>query len=144
MLNPLALLLRNEDWDPQRMEVYAARALGKICEGGLELARRHGAMLVNYRELPLAMFGRVARHFELGLEQVPGMLEKSQRNAKSPGEPFSADSAAKQLSASEAMRTVAETYLRPVYLRLEAERALQLEAESTPEGELPDPRSQAR
>ena len=82
MLNPLALLLRNEDWNPQHMEVYGARALAKICEGGLELALRHRAMLVNYQELPHAMFSRVARQFKLGLEQIPAMLEKSQHNAR--------------------------------------------------------------
>ncbi len=130
MLNPLALMLQRNDWDPQQLEVYCARALAKICEGGLVAAQRYGAKLVNYEELPLAMFGRLFRQLNLGLEQIPAMLEKSQRNAKSPQEPFAADAKTKRDEATERVRTVTEEYLRPVFRLLELERGRQLEAEA--------------
>jgi hypothetical protein len=130
MLNPLALMLRREDWEPQQMEVYCARALEKICEGGLVAAKRHGAMLVNYEELPLAMFGRLFHHMGLGVEQIPTMLENSQRNAKSPQEPFASDTKTKQAAATERVRAATERYLRPVFQRLELERQEQVKVEA--------------
>ncbi len=126
MLNPLALLLERRDWDPQRREVYCARALQKICEGGLRAARKQGAMLLNYEELPLAMFGRVLRKLGLGLEVIGGMMEKSQRDAKSPGEVFVGDSAEKREEASVEVRGAAEEYLRGIYGELERERVGQV------------------
>ena len=65
------------------------------------------------------------------MEQIPAMLEKSQHDAKSPGQPFTPDTRTKQAEAAEEVRSVAEQYLRPVYLRLEQERSRQLEIQSS-------------
>ncbi|MDE1160658.1 MAG: sulfotransferase [Acidobacteriaceae bacterium] len=122
LLHPLILGLQQEDWQPQALEVYCARALQNICEAGVVAAERYGALLLNFTELPAAMFGRVARHFDLRLEDFPAMLEQSRRNAKEPMMPFVSDSSEKRASASLQVKAATETYLRDVYERLEAAR----------------------
>ncbi|MFC6646288.1 sulfotransferase [Granulicella cerasi] len=126
MLHPSALRLEQGAWKPDAREVYSARALAGFYEGGLIAAQQHGAMLVNFNELPAAMFSRISRHFDLRLEDMPVMLEQSLRNAKTPGMPFVADSEEKRNSARDAVREATETYLRDVYLRLEEARNAQL------------------
>jgi hypothetical protein len=88
-------------------------------------AERHGrSMLVEYRELPDAVAGRIAPLF--GIEVTPGdlvaMTEMAARDAKNPFVAFGGDSAAKQGHASERVREAAEQWAQPWYQMLESYR----------------------
>lgn len=123
LLHPAALRMDWADWDPSQTDVYRARALAKICAGGLRALRQvGGGILVNYSELPKATHDRLLSHFGLREEDVPAIRAASHRDAKSPAMPFTDDSSAKQAEATDRLRSVAATHLLPVYSELEAER----------------------
>jgi hypothetical protein len=126
LLPPEVLKLRISDWDPTQTDVYLARALALICEGGLAAARNdaHG-MLVNYSELPDIMFERMLLHFSLPANAIPAMQRRSLQNAKSPGSSFSRDEKSKQGDATDRLRDVVANHLEPIYRRLEAARQAQ-------------------
>jgi hypothetical protein len=127
MLHPLALQLQWSDWDPSQTDVYRARALANICEGGLKAVQDDpGGLLVNYSELPDAMYGRLLGHFGLTQEDIPAMQQRAQRSAKSPTESFSSDRESKQAEALDRLRAVVAEHLQPVYDQLEAERLRQI------------------
>jgi hypothetical protein len=130
MLHPMNLGLRPEDWNPAELDVYRARALASICEGGLLLAKNHGAMLVNYTELPQAMFDRVGPLFGLSSDDFPAMREKARWDAKAPQQSFASDTQMKQEQGTERIREVVAKHLKPVYERLEALRLKQMAAET--------------
>jgi hypothetical protein len=128
LLHPLVLQLQPEDWDPTKMDAYCAKALASICKGGHHAAQRYGGLLVNYSELPQAMYGRVFDHFRLPGEDIPAMQAKAQRNAKSPHMSFTSDAESKRSEATERLRQVVAQYLLPVYDQLEETRRTQLQA----------------
>jgi gluconate kinase len=103
---------------------YRARVLARICEPMTQNLAAGGGLLVNYRQLPDAMWALIMPHFGI----VPGegdraaMTEVSLQNAKAPGMRFTRDSAAKQQEATEATRGLAEMWLCPSYRELEAIR----------------------
>jgi len=95
---------------------YAARMLGMVAEAAVASASTcRGGLLVEYRELPAAVWGRLAGHF--GLALTPGDLEKMRQaaafDAKQPTRRFESDSQAKQCFASEQVRCLAERWIRP-------------------------------
>jgi hypothetical protein len=120
MIDPRALRMQAEDWNPARQEIYLARSLASICEAGLQAARQYGGMLLNYTELPA--LDRVARHFQLAEDGAACMSLPLQQNAKSPMEAFQPDTDRKRNEASGAVREAAEEYLEPVFRKLEALR----------------------
>ncbi|MGO9930515.1 MAG: sulfotransferase family protein [Steroidobacteraceae bacterium] len=126
LLHPLALQLELKDWNPTQTDVYTARALACICEAALKAMRHdpHG-LLVNYSELPQAMYERLRLHFALPAAQIPAMERKATQNAKSPQIPFVRDEQAKHAAATERLRAVVAAHLQGVYIRLEAGRRMQ-------------------
>ncbi len=130
LVSPARLQLAWSDWMPAELDVYRARALAGICAAGLRAAQQaSGGLLVNYSELPEAMYGRLLRHFGLREEDVPPMRQAAQQNAKAPGMKFVGDASAKQAEASERLRAVVAEHLAPVYAQLEAERLAGTEAD---------------
>jgi hypothetical protein len=81
--------------------------------------------LVNYRELPQALFTAILPHFGVACGEADraAMIEATHYDAKVPGMTFAPDSEAKQRGASAATRAAAERWLRDPYGRLEALRA---------------------
>jgi hypothetical protein len=129
MVHPHALGMEFSDWDPRETDVYCARALANICEAGLRAAQSDPrCLLVNYSELPEAMYGRLLGHFGLREEDIPAMRAAAQRDAKAPGMPFDRDGKTKQAEATERIRAVVAEHLQPVYERLEAVRLAQMES----------------
>jgi hypothetical protein len=127
IMHPHALGMEFSDWNPQQTDVYCARALANFCEAGLRLAQSDPrCLLVNYTELPEAMYGRLLGHFGLREEDIPAMREAAQQDAKAPGLSFESDAGTKQAEATERIRAVVAEYLQPVYERLEAERIKQV------------------
>jgi hypothetical protein len=129
IVHPKRLRMEMSDWDPRELDVYRARALAKICASGLRAVQHaEGGLLVNYNELPDAMYLRLLTHFNLRNEDLATMQKAALQNAKSPGERFSKDARQKQATAGERLRSVVAEHLLPVYMQLEAERAARMEA----------------
>lgn len=130
LLHPANLRLKMQDWQPQETDIYRAKVLAQVCDSGLHAARQCGALLVNYSELPEAMYGRLFKHLELSAEDLEPMRAQASRNAKAPATIFTPDAESKRAEATDRMRQVVEQYLAPVYSRLEQERQTQLHVAS--------------
>jgi hypothetical protein len=105
-------------------EDYYAQILAKVCEPVV----RHisdGGLLVNYRQLPEAVWTAMLPHFGVACSagERAMMAAAARYDAKTPGIEFAADSAAKQEGASAATRHAADRWLGDLYRRLETLRA---------------------
>lgn len=87
--------------------------------------REGGGLLVNYRELPEALFATILPHFGVACGEADraAMTEAARFDAKTPGVAFASDSEAKRMKATEATRAAAARWLDDPYRRLEALRA---------------------
>jgi hypothetical protein len=114
LLPPQALKLRMSDWDPAQTDVYLARALALICEGGLEAVQHdeHG-LLVNYSELPTVMYERMLSHFKLSRGAIFAMKRRSLEHG---------DEESREGAATDRLRDLVARHLEPIYDRLEARR----------------------
>ena len=103
---------------------YCARVLAAVCEGAMQHIPEGGALMVNYPQLPEALFTTVLPHFGLAVsrDEADAMRCAAVRDAKAPEQAFSADGQGKQQAASEAVRAICEVRLGEVYRRLEALR----------------------
>jgi hypothetical protein len=112
-------------YGPGTAEDYYARVLAKVCAPVLRHYGEGGGLLVNYRELPEALFAAILPHFGVTCDEADraAMIEATRYDAKTPGMTFTPDSEAKQRGASAATRAAAERWLRDPYSRLEALRA---------------------
>jgi len=112
-------------YGPGTAEDYFAQVLRKICEPAVAHLGE-GGLLVNYRELPEAVFSTILPHFGVasGAADRAAMMAATRFDAKVPGFDFAPDSAAKQRAASPAARAAAERWLGGLYGRLEALRAV--------------------
>jgi len=110
------------DWRDLPGETYCARVLARVCDGVLDDPA--GGMLINYSELPEALETRILPHFGIAAadDDRARIAAAGQRNAKSPGETFTADGAGKRREASDAVKDVAARLLAEPYRRLEALR----------------------
>ncbi|WP_137862618.1 MULTISPECIES: sulfotransferase [unclassified Sphingomonas] len=107
---------------PER--AFIARILERTCSAVIEHGGGKG-LLVNYAELPQAVFDRILPHFGVAPDAVAltAMTAASTRYSKAPTVRFHADGAGKQRDADDELRTTAEQYLAPVFAALEARRA---------------------
>ena len=106
-------------------EEYAARVIGRLCElvtAGLD---DHG-LLVNYTQLPEAVWGEIARHFNIKVstDDLRLMREASARDSKRPRLRFDADrfeahGEHKRREISDAVRQAAARWILPHYEELE-------------------------
>ena len=103
---------------------YTARVLAKLCEAALAQARNGNGKLVNYRQLPDAIWPALMRYWNVDFasDETARMLEAAQLDAKNPVLPFAADSQAKRDSASPEFRALTGQWLDEVYRQLEAQR----------------------
>lgn len=108
------------------VEEYAARAIATFFEAAVKLYDGSG-MLVDYSQLPEAVWGEIARHFGVSLsaEDIAQMHEETGFNAKKPGERFTSDTASKRREASDQVRRLAEEWIMPHYRKLEELRRAQ-------------------
>lgn len=100
-------------------EEYCARVLASIYRSALE-HRDAGALFVDYRELPGAVFERILGAFGLDSDEAERtrMLELAGRDAKNPNLPFSPDSEVKEREATQTLREAADRWVRPLYEEL--------------------------
>jgi hypothetical protein len=105
-------------------EDYCARVLEKTCAAVVDHFDLGGGLLVNYDELPDAVFSEISPHFgaAFGESERAAMLAAARRNAKAPHQDFASDKADKQRFATESIRIAARRRLAQSYAKLEAIR----------------------
>ena len=101
-----------------------ARVLATACAPVARHYRDGGGLLVNYYELPDAVWGRILPHFGVACSKSDraAMAAVARFDAKTPSFAFAPDVAAKHYAATAATRAAADKHLRPTYRRLEALR----------------------
>jgi hypothetical protein len=112
-------------YGPGTAEDYYAQVLAKVTEPAVAHYASGGGLLVNYRQLPDALFAAILPHFGVacGAADRAAMIEAARYDAKAPGFEFEADSGKKQQAATPSARAAAERWLGDLYRRLEALRA---------------------
>jgi hypothetical protein len=106
---------------------YCARVLAAVSEAAAQHYPAGGGRLVNYRQLPEALFTEILPHFGVITSEAEAalMLAATARDAKAPEQAFAPDVQDKQQAATPALRAICERRLDAVYQRLEAIRAKQ-------------------
>jgi hypothetical protein len=114
------------------LNAFGARVLEQICEAALAHAG-DGGRLIEYRQLPDAVFGDALAHFGLrcGAETLAHMREVARFDAKRPGVLHADDSEQRRRAADAEMRDLAASLLAPLYARLETLRRAQPSAART-------------
>jgi hypothetical protein len=102
---------------------YCARMLAAICQSAL-LHHQDGGMLINYRQLPEAVWSSMSEFFGTVWteSEIEIMKIATKTNSKNPAATFHDDSDAKRNKATEQVREAAGQWLYPVYEKLEAAR----------------------
>ena len=97
-------------------EDYCARVLAAICAPVLT-HRADGGLVVDYRELPQALWTKILPHFGVDCSDRDraAMVEAARLDAKSPCFAFAPDSEAKQQAASASVRAAAARSLGDTY-----------------------------
>lgn len=106
-------------------EDYCARVLASVCQPVLQHGATDRALLVNYSELPEAVWQTIMPHFGVDCSESDRalMAGAARFDAKAPSFRFAPDADTKQREASASIRSAAQTWLNDFYLRLEARRA---------------------
>ncbi len=107
----------------QPPEIYCAQVLERICDCVLREYAPGRALLVNYQELPAALWTAVLPHFGVpcSADDRAAMAQAARYNAKSPERPFTDDTTAKRNAATDRIRAAAQQ-LSGFHARLEALR----------------------
>ncbi len=121
---------RFDDKYPIASAEHYARILADFCEAALTQYSAGGGLLVNYQELPDALWTRILPHFGATVSETErtSMMEAGRYNAKAPDRLFAGDSETKRLSATPEILAAAEKWLAPLYQQLEARRTASLTA----------------
>lgn len=98
---------------------YTSRMVGAILRQGLALCQQHGAVAVNYQELPNACWGRLASLLDVHDAHLPRLRETAGFDAKQPSQSFTADSQSKREAADEGLRVTVEYWAGKAYRALE-------------------------
>jgi hypothetical protein len=112
------------DPDASESEEYCALVLRKTCEAVVQCYPQGGGLLVNYSQLPEALWTKILPHFGVtfgGVDRAT-MIQASQFDAKSRDRTFASDSDAKKRAATDLARKAAAEHLDDIYVRLEAIR----------------------
>jgi len=112
-------------YGPGTAEDYYAQVLAKVTAPVVAHYASGGGLLVNYKQLPDALFTAILPHFGVscGEPDRAAMTEAARYDAKTPGFEFEPDSGAKQRVATPIARAAADRWLGDLYRRLEALRA---------------------
>jgi hypothetical protein len=103
-------------------EDYCAGVLAAICRAVLDHRHVGGGLILNYRQLPDAVWTAVLAHFGVSCtaQEEEAMRRAATHNAKSPGMPFTGDTEAKRRAATAKVRDAAARHLGGIYDRLES------------------------
>lgn len=102
---------------------YQSRVLARLCQAALD-SGVGPERLVNYSELPSAVWTRIAPlfGFEPSDAEIERMRNAASVDAKEPTQRFQPDAAAKQREAGAAIREAADRWVTPLYEELERRR----------------------
>ncbi len=105
-------------------EDYWAQILGAVCEAALHHYREGQGLLVNYNELPEAVFTKILPHFGVACSEKDRqiMAETARFDAKAPDTAFLSDGEAKRVAVTGPIRLACQRHLNDVYRRLENAR----------------------
>ena len=108
-------------YGPGTAEDYYAQVLAKVTEPAVAHYASGGGLLVNYRQLPDALFTAIMPHFGVACSEADraAMTEAARYDAKTPSFEFEPDSGAKQRFATPVARAAADRWLGDLYRRLE-------------------------
>jgi hypothetical protein len=111
---------------------YCAQVLAAVCEGAVRHYPAGGGRLVNYSQLPEALFTQILPHFGVTPSEVEArtMRAATVRDAKTPEQTFAPDAQDKQQAATPALREICERRLASVYRQLEAIRTEKIQLSS--------------
>lgn len=109
---------------PVDLDDYGAQVIANFLQAAIA-HHDDGGLLVEYGELPEAACTRIRDHFGLRYREadLAMMRAAALSHAKRPSERFRPDGAAKRQEASEEIRRLAQTHLRPLYDKLDVTRA---------------------
>jgi len=112
-------------------EEYSAIVLATICHAALQ-HRQLGGLLVNYTQLPHAVWSSISDFFAIDWTESDRetMKKVTTIHSKMATEAFQQDSSRKRQRATEEMREAARRWLYPIYEKLESVR---LEANNSPQ-----------
>lgn len=124
-IEPELFGMRLDEVFKMQPEEYCARVLARLCEAALQHHQSSGGMMVNYEQLPDAVWNRVADFFgaEVSDADLQAFRRVAKLDAKNPALGFESDSQAKQKKASDAVRVASARWLAPLYEQLEAARS---------------------
>jgi hypothetical protein len=105
-------------------EMHCARTLTGTCAAAIAAFAQGGGLLVNYRELPQALWSRILPHFGVATGEMErtAMAAAARFDAKAPDKLFAPDSDSKQLLLTPPQRAAVAGELAAVYAELEALR----------------------
>jgi hypothetical protein len=116
-------------WDKETvghmmLDEYGTRALASICEAALRQAGCGHGKLVNYQQLPTAIWPALMEYWNVKFspDDTARMLEVARQDAKNPALPFTPGSRAGRSPVPTATGILVQKWLDPVYERLEAQR----------------------
>jgi hypothetical protein len=106
-------------------EEYCARVLARICKCAVDCFDPPRSALVEFRELPAAIWTKVLDFFQIecSRQQREQMRAQAQLDAKNPAVRFVSDSLDKKREASPLVRAMTERWLAPVCRELDRLRA---------------------
>lgn len=104
---------------------YCARVLAALCEAATRHYPAGGGRLVNYAELPEALFTTILPWFGItpSNDEAAAMRAAGVRDAKAPDQDFVPDGKTKRQEAGDGLRAICERRVGKAYRRLEAIRA---------------------
>jgi hypothetical protein len=119
-MDPAILGLDPSDVTGLSRAEWCARVLGNLCRKALEFREDPNGLFIDYRELPEAVTGSIAKHF--GLVFSPGdesrMRETARFDAKNPSTSFESDAKTKQDTGKELRLDIAAAHLDVCYQEL--------------------------
>lgn len=127
MIAPQVFGMEPAQLDGVDFDEYTARTMACICEAAWRHRGVGNGRLVNYHELPEAVYNLLPNFFGIPLSAADkvALQRASGRNAKTPQLPFNSDTAEKQRQATAKLRTLAERWVNPLYQQLETARLAQ-------------------
>jgi hypothetical protein len=124
MLDPRTFQINPADLYQMSQDEYGARVLSGVLEAAFTHARTHGGALMNYTQLPDAVWSLLPQAFGVncGGKDIERMQNAARFHAKNPSSNFEPDSAQKRKQAGADLIQLAVKWLQAPYERLETLR----------------------
>ena len=124
MLDPMTFRIDPAELHQMPHGEYGARILSEVLEAAATHARTQGGVLINYTQLPDAVWSLLSTVFGVGwtVDDIERMKNAARFHAKNPSLNFEPDSAQKREQAGPGLIQLAAKWLQTPYERLETLR----------------------